>query len=85
MSCEGIFTGIATRSLSPIYFINVISKNGKNLDDNNEDSNARIVFNSIEEWEEIEEKLLSKLEPNDKINFDLNENGNIVNSTLKKM
>lgn len=83
MSCKGIFTGISTRSLPPIYIIRVISKNGKNIEEDDDDSNSSIVFNSIEEWEEIKEKILSKLEPNDKITFDLNSDGNVIN--IKKM
>lgn len=44
-----------------------ISKNGKNIEEDDDDSNSRIVFNSIEEWEEI----LSKLETNDYSYFHL--------------
>jgi hypothetical protein len=85
MSCEGIFTGIATRSLPPMFIIRVISKNGKNIEEDDDDSNSRIVFESVEEYEEINEEILRELEPNDKIKFDLNSEGNIVNSTLRKI
>jgi hypothetical protein len=84
MSYEGIFTGIATRSLPPMFIIRVISKNGKNIEED-DDSNSRIVFESVEEYEEINEKILRELEPNDKIKFDLNSERNIVNSTLRKI
>ena len=49
---------------------------------NNINLNNIFTYRSVEE---INEKILSELEPNDKIKFDLNSEGNIVNSTLKKI
>jgi hypothetical protein len=77
---EGIL-GPTTRSFPPMFIVRIISKDGKELSDEEIDSimennNPMLRFQSVEEFEQFQNL---EIDTDDKITFDFDSNGIIIN------